>query len=95
MELTIVAVAVNVNMQILVPLQRVLEQLDLLVTLDALGFGILLALAVAFHLVQAHHLLNAILVLFFDTELEFKLGQHELDAGAEMRGVVFDKVCTC
>lgn len=51
MELTIVAVTVNINMKILVPLQRVLEQLDLLVTLDALGLGILLALAVAFHLV--------------------------------------------
>lgn len=94
-ELTVVTIAVNVNMQVLVALQRVLQQLDLLVTLDALGLGVLLALAIALHLVQANHLLDAIFVLLFHTELEFELGQHELDTRAEMRSVVFDEICAC
>jgi hypothetical protein len=80
-------------MQILVSLQRVLEQLDLLVALDALGLGILLALAITFHLIQTDHLLDAILVLLLHAELEFELGQHELDAWPQMRRVILDEVC--
>ena len=92
--LTVVVVGpVNVHVQILVALERVLQQLDLLVTLDTLGLCVLLALAVALELVQAHHLLDSILVLLLDTELELKLGQHELNAGSQVLRVIADKIC--
>jgi hypothetical protein len=79
-------------MEILVSLERLLEELYLLVAFDALGLRIRLALAVPFHLVQPHHLLDSVFVLFLDTELELELRQHELDAGTQMWGVISDQV---
>lgn len=79
-------------MEILVSLQSLLQQLDLLVTLNAPSLGIRTALPIAFILVQADHLLDTCLVLFFDTKLEFELGQHELDLGSEVRSVIFNQV---
>lgn len=92
---TVAAVALDVHVQVLVALERVLEQLDLLVALDALRLGVLLAAAVALHLVEAHHLLDAVLVLLLDAELELELGQHELDARTQVRRVILDEVCRC
>ena len=88
-----IGVALNVDVEILVTLQRVLQQLDLLVTLDALGFGVLFTLAVALHLVQANHLLDSIFVLLLHTEFEFELGQHELDAGSQVLRVIANQIC--
>jgi hypothetical protein len=30
--------------------------------------------------------------LFLNAELEFQLGQHELDAGSKMRGIKLDEI---
>ena len=82
----------HVDMKVLVALQRLLEQLYLLIALNPPGFCICLALAVALHLVQLDHLLNSILVLFFYAEFEFELRKHELDAGSKMGSVIFDQI---
>lgn len=92
-ELTIATLALDVHMEILIALQRVFQELNLLVTLDALRFRIGLALAITFQLIQAHHLVDTVLVLLLDAELELELRQHELDARPQMRGVILDEIC--
>lgn len=82
----------NIHMKILVALQSLLQQLDLLVALNATAFGVRATLAVTLILVQANHLLDTGLVLFLHAQLELELGQHELNLRTEIRGVIFDKI---
>lgn len=81
---------VHVNVQIFISLQALLQQLDLLVALYALAFGILSASAIALDLVQLGHLLDTFLILLLYAQLELELGQHQLDSRTEVRGIEFD-----
>lgn len=49
------------------------EQLDLLSTLHASQLSLTLALAIAFHLVELDHFINAVLVLLLHTKFELEL----------------------
>lgn len=82
---TVLQVGADVDVQIAMTLESLFQQHDLLHALDPPALGLLLALAVALQLIQPDHLFDAILVLLFYAELEFELGQHELDAWAEVR----------
>ena len=85
--------AFDVYVKVFISFQGLFQQLYFLIAFNPSGFRICLALSVSFHLVQAYHLLDSILVLLLDAELELELGQHQLDTRAEMWGVVFDQVC--
>lgn len=80
-------------MEILISLQSLLQQLDLLVAFNSSTFCIGAALPITLILIQTNHLLDTSFVLFFDTELELELGQHELNFGSEILGIIFDQVC--
>lgn len=79
-------------MKILISLQSLLQQLDLLVALDATSFRICAALSIALILVEANHLLNTGLVLFLYAKLELQLRQHELNLRAQVGRVILNQV---
>lgn len=79
-------------MKLFVSLQSLLEESDLLLALNPTSSGIGTALLIALHLVKLNHLLDTFEVLLFNIDLELNLGQHELDAGAKVRGIIFDQI---
>ena len=79
-------------MEILIPLERTLQQLDLALALDALGLRVLPALLVAVGLVELGHLIDRLLVLHLDLQLELELVQHLADLGRGQRRVGLDQV---
>ncbi len=80
------------DVQLLVSLERLLEQHDLALTFDPLALGIVATLAIAFGLVELGHLVDTLLVLLFDLKLELELMQHTRDLGGGVRGIVLDQV---
>ena len=81
MSLTVWSICrININMEVFVSLQRLLEQLHFLVTFQPPRLRVRLALPIAFHLVEPHHLLDTIPVLLFNAQFEFELRKHQLDA---------------
>ena len=90
---TVRLVRVHVNVKLLVPLEGLPQKLDLGPTLVTPRLSVGLALLVSLHLVELHHLVDALEVLLFYVELELDLREHELDARPEIGRVEFDKVC--
>lgn len=80
-------------MQLLVPLQRLLQEHDLALTLDPLALRIIPTLPVSFSLVQRCHLVDTLLVLPLDLKLELQLMKHAGDLGSRERRLVFDEIC--
>lgn len=84
--------AVSVDVQLFIPLECLFEESYLLLALDLPGCGIGTALLVAFHLVQLHHLLDALQVLLLDIQFKLDLREHELDARPKVGCIIFDQV---
>jgi hypothetical protein len=80
--------------QLLVSLQCLLQDYDLLLALNPTSSRIRLTLAITLHAVKLHHLFYTLEVLLLNIQLELDLRQHELDTGAEVGVVVFDKIYT-
>ena len=79
-------------MQFFVTPQCLLEEHDFLLAFHTSSSGVGPALFISFHLVQLDHLLDTLQILLLDIKLELDLGEHELDAGPEVRRVKFDKI---
>ena len=83
---------ITVDMKFFISLECLLQQYDLLLALDTSSSSICSALLVTLHLVQLDHLFDSLQILFLNIELELNLGQHELDSGTKIGGVVFNEV---
>lgn len=82
----------HINVQVLVPLQSLLEQLDFLRALHLACCGIRLALAISFHLVELDHLLDTLEILFLDIQFKLELRKHQLDPGTQVLRVILDEI---
>lgn len=84
---------IDIHVKLFISFQSLLQQGNLLFALNPTSGGIGTALLIALHLVKLDHFLNAFEVLLFNIDLELNLGQHKLDAGTEVRGIIFDQIC--